>query len=93
MAHLIRYYPNAKNKYVKHYVFDRPFIEPIGGGKFRVRQATEQGYAICDKGGVFDASYINSTIRRARVQEEGHICGCIMASGDTGYSIFIEHEI
>lgn len=42
-----------------------------------VRQATAQGYLLCPEGGVFDAAYPNSKLRRARVQDNGTICGTI----------------
>ena len=90
---IIKYYPNAQNKYVKHYALERPFIEPMPDGTIRVRQATELGYAVCRMGGVFDASYVSSPLRRARVQDGGNVSGCIMASTNTGYCLFFDHEI
>lgn len=37
----------------------------------RVRQATKQGYILCENGGVADLSYPTSKLRRGRVQREG----------------------
>jgi hypothetical protein len=34
----------------------------------RVKQATKQGYILCENGGVADLSYPNSKLRRGRVQ-------------------------
>lgn len=36
--------------------------------KIKIKQATKQGYIECEDGGVFDASYPNSKLRRGRVQ-------------------------
>ena len=33
----------------------------------RVKQATKQGYILCENGGVADLSYPNSKLRRGRV--------------------------
>lgn len=45
----------------------------------KIKQATKGGSAECEVGGVFDASYPNSTTRRGRVQDRGNICPTIMA--------------
>lgn len=37
----------------------------------RVRQATRQGYILCENNGVADLSYPNSKLRRGRVQRGG----------------------
>lgn len=37
----------------------------------RVRQATKQGYILCENGGAADLSYPNSKLRRGRVQGGG----------------------
>lgn len=37
----------------------------------RVKQATKQGYILCENGGVADLSYPNSKLRRGRVQKGG----------------------
>lgn len=42
-----------------------------------VRQATEAGFVLCQRGGVFDAAYPSSQFRRARVQGNGEVCGAI----------------
>ncbi len=39
-----------------------------------VANATKQGYLFCPVGGLFDASYPNSKLRRGRVQGDGQIC-------------------
>lgn len=44
-----------------------------------VKQATKQGYAECEIGGVADLSFPDSDTRRGRVQECGNICHTIMA--------------
>lgn len=40
----------------------------------RVKQATKLGFIRCQSGGVFDASYPKSELRRGRVQSEGMVC-------------------
>ena len=45
-----------------------------------IPQATKEGYAVVPEGGVFDASYPDSTTRRGRVQEGGTVSPTIMAS-------------
>lgn len=50
--------------------------------KLRIPQATAQGYAECEVGGVFDGSYPNSTTRRGRVQEGGKISPTLTAEGE-----------
>lgn len=50
--------------------------------KLRIPQATVQGYAECEVGGVFDGSYPNSTTRRGRVQEGGKISPTLTAEGE-----------
>ena len=44
-----------------------------------IKQATKGGSVECEVGGVFDASFPNSTTRRGRVQDRGNICPTIMA--------------
>ena len=39
-----------------------------------VHQATKTGYIFCPVGGIFDASYPKSKLRRGRVQGNGSIC-------------------
>lgn len=56
---------------------DNLVAEPL-----RIRQATKQGYVEVEQGGVFDATYPDSTTRRGRVQEGGSIAPTLMASGD-----------
>lgn len=45
-----------------------------------VRQATKGGYIACPVGGVFDASYPNSKLRRGRVQGGGDISPTVTCS-------------
>ena len=63
-----------------------PTINCCGGGdrepKLKVPQATAQGYAECELGGIFDASYINSTTRRGRVQDGGKISPALTSEGE-----------
>lgn len=40
----------------------------------KIRQATEQGYALCEVGGAVDLDYPTSQTRRGRVIENGKIC-------------------
>lgn len=40
----------------------------------KIRQATEQGYAMCEIGGAVDLNYPTSQTRRGRVIENGKIC-------------------
>ena len=68
-----------------------PTINCCGGGDrepkivdspLKVPQATAQGYAECEVGGVFDGSYPNSTTRRGRVQDGGKISPTITSGGE-----------
>ena len=43
----------------------------------KIRQATKQGYALCEVGGVADFSYPDSKTRRGRVQGNGQVCPTI----------------
>ena len=45
-----------------------------------VKQATSQGYILCEWGGVADLSYPTSKLRRGRVQGQGQICPILLAS-------------
>lgn len=45
----------------------------------KIKQATKDGYAECEVGGVFDASYPESDTRRGRVQDGGNTCPTITA--------------
>lgn len=47
----------------------------------KIRQATKQGYALCEVGGVADFSYPDSKTRRGRVQGRGQICPTITSEG------------
>lgn len=44
-----------------------------------IRQATKEGYAECECGGIADLSFPNSKTRRGRVQSAGNICPTITA--------------
>ena len=46
----------------------------------RIPQAVERGYIECPVWGCFDWSYPSSRLRRARVQEQGRVCGAITRS-------------
>lgn len=59
----------------KHYKHDRPFLS-LRVDVLEVRQAMEAGYIECPSGGLFDASYPNSTLRRARVVGGGGTRSC-----------------
>lgn len=48
----------------------------------KIRQATKQGYAEVQEGGVFDAAYPESTTRRGRVQEGGRIAPTLCTSNE-----------
>lgn len=56
--------------------------EPKADEKLKVPQATAQGYAECELGGIFDASYPNSTTRRGRVQDGGKISPALTSEGE-----------
>ena len=42
--------------------------------QIKIRQATDQGFALCEIGGVADLNYTGSQTRRGRVIENGKIC-------------------
>lgn len=50
--------------------------------KVLIPQATKDGYAECEIGGVFDMAYPDSKARRGRVQEGGSICPTITAESN-----------
>lgn len=58
-----------------------------------VKQATKQGYAECEIGGVADLSFPDSDTRRGRVQECGNICPTIMAQNQELCRIEIQYRI
>lgn len=45
--------------------------------QIKIKQATEQGFAMCDIGGAADLNYTGSQTRRGRVIENGKICPTI----------------
>lgn len=47
-----------------------------------INQATKQGYIFCPVGGLFDASYPNSKLRRGRVQGGGKITPTLTCNPD-----------
>lgn len=47
-----------------------------------INQATKQGYIFCPVGGLFDASYPKSKLRRGRVQGNGKIVPTLTCSPD-----------
>lgn len=63
-----------------------PTINTMGGGdrqpKIAIPQATAQGFAECEIGGVCDLSYPDSKTRRGRVQEGGRMCPTITAESN-----------
>ncbi len=73
----------------------RPFLQIASrGGQtvLRIRQATEQGYIECDPQGAFDIGYPESLTRRARVTDQGRVCGTLM-SGNQQFCVFMEYDI
>lgn len=50
--------------------------------KLTIKQATKKGYIEIPQGGVFDASYPDSTTRRGRVQGDGFISPTLTAGGE-----------
>lgn len=48
----------------------------------KIRQATKQGYILCNVGGVFNASYPDSKLRRARVIGGGEVAPTIQCDGN-----------
>lgn len=52
---------------------------PKHNNRVMIKQATKQGYAECELGGVADLSFPDSATRRGRVQECGNVCPTIMA--------------
>lgn len=63
----------------KRYELRGPFLRPGQNGVLLVRQATEKGFIECPPLNIFDASYVNSPYRRARVQRESNISPTVMA--------------
>lgn len=58
-----------------------------------VKQATKQGYAECELGGVADLSFPDSATRRGRVQEYGNVCPTIMAQNQELCRIETQYRI
>lgn len=63
--------------------FNTPkIIEKITNPQLAIRQATKKGYIEIPQGGVFDASYPDSTTRRGRVQGNGFISPTLTGGGE-----------
>lgn len=58
-----------------------------------VKQATKQGYAECELGGMADLSFPDSATRRGRVQEYGNVCPTIMAQNQELCRIETQYRI
>ena len=58
-----------------------------------IKQATKQGYAECELGGVVDLSFPDSATRRGRVQNGGKICPTIMAQNQELCKIETKYRI
>lgn len=69
----------------KKYPLRGPFLLPDAQLNLLVRQATVSGRILCRRGGLFDASYPNSPLRRARVQGVPGISSTIMAGASEVY--------
>ena len=61
---------------------NNPSESNLGIHKLVIRQATKKGFIEIPKGGVFDASYPDSTTRRGRVQGDGFISPTLTAQGE-----------
>lgn len=55
--------------------------------KIKIKQATKQGFAWLELGGVANLSFPKSKTRRGRVIEEGQICPTIQANETEIYRI------
>ena len=49
----------------------------------KIRQATKLGYIKCNVGGVFNAAYPDSKLRRARVIDNGEVAPTIQCDGNS----------
>lgn len=61
---------------------NNPSESNLGIHKLVIRQATKKGYIEIPQGGVFDASYPDSTTRRGCVQGDGFISPTLTAGGE-----------
>ena len=52
-----------------------------------IKQATKAGSIFCEDGGVFNGSYPDSKIRRARVIEDGNVTPTLQCDGNSLYKI------
>lgn len=66
---------------------------PKHNNRVMIKQATKQGYAECEIGGVADLSFPDSDTRRGRVQECGNICPTIMAQNQELCRIETQYRI
>lgn len=62
-------------------------VEPYDDKYAKVKQATQQGFILCEWGGVADLSFPSSKTRRGRVEDNGQIYPTIMSSGSNIYRI------
>nr|DAY87874.1 MAG TPA: Cytosine specific methyltransferase [Caudoviricetes sp.] len=66
---------------------------PKHNNRGMIKQATKQGYAECELGGVADLSFPDSATRRGRVQECGNVCPTIMAQNQELCRIETQYRI
>lgn len=66
---------------------------PKHNNRVMIKQATKQGYAECELGGVADLSFPDSATRRGRVQECGNVCPTIMAQNQELCRIETQYRI
>jgi DNA (cytosine-5)-methyltransferase 1 len=59
----------------------------------KIKQATKQGYALCEVGGVADFNYPDSKTRRGRVQGRGQISPTITSEGSGICKVETEYRI
>lgn len=58
-----------------------------------IKQATKEGYIAMEEGGVFDASFPESSTRRGRVQEGGTVSPTLTAQNNELYRVGSEYRI
>lgn len=59
----------------------------------KIKQATKQGFALCEVGGVADFNYPDSKTRRGRVQGKGQICPTITSERSDICKVETEYRI
>ncbi len=62
-------------------------LTPYDEEHIAVKQATKQGFILCEGGGLADLSFPTSKLRRGRVQGNGWICPTLMAGTPNIYRI------